>query len=173
MHSRTSQFTIEGSSMKANQNAPAFATSEIEIRAPPEVVWDVLTDFQRWPSWNSNVQSVKGGGSVSKGTTFKWKSGGSTIRSTIQEVERPTLIAWTGSLMAIKAIHVWHFTSREGRTLVSTEESFDGPIARLFKRSLQRTLEESLASGLKDLKTEAEKRPVKKRSLGAQSNTKG
>lgn len=149
--------------MKANQNAPANARSEIEIKASPEVVWDVLTDFPNWPSWNHSVQSVKGGESVSKGTEFKWKTGGTTIRSTVQEVERPTRIVWTGRLMSIKAVHAWHIVPQAGRTLVRTEESFEGAVARLFKKSLQRTLEESLSAGLKDLKAEAERRPVGKK----------
>lgn len=149
--------------MNANHDAPAFASSEIEIRASPEIVWEVLTDFQGWPSWNGAVQSVKGGDSVAKGTVFKWKSGGSTIRSTVQEVERPRLITWTGGLLAIKAVHVWTITPRNGRTVVRTEESFDGLVARLFKKSLQRTLEESLSSVLKDLKIEAEKRSTRKK----------
>ncbi len=149
--------------MKANQNAPAYARAEIEIKASPEVVWGVLTDFPNWPSWNHSVQSVKGGDTVSKGTEFKWKSGGTTIRSTVQEVDRPAMILWTGRLMSIKAIHSWHIAPQGGRTLVTTEESFEGLVARFFKKSLQRTLKESLSAGLNDLKAEAEKRPAGKK----------
>jgi uncharacterized protein YndB with AHSA1/START domain len=150
--------------MKADSSAPAFATSEIEIKASPETVWAVLTDLPAWPAWNHRVQSVIGGEPVAKGAVFKWKSGGSTIRSTIQEVERPRQIAWTQSMMTIRATQVWFLTLREGRTVVRSEESFKGLVARLFRRSLQRALEESLSGWLKDLKAEAEKRSVKKRS---------
>jgi uncharacterized protein YndB with AHSA1/START domain len=149
--------------MKADQNAPAFASFEIEINAPPEVVWDVLTDLRGWPSWNSDVQTVQGGESLSVGMMFKWKSGGSTIKSTIQEVDRPTLIAWTGKVMWIRAVHVWHLTAQNGRTLVRTEESFEGLVASLFKRSLKKMLDESISNGAKRLKTEAEKRKFAKR----------
>jgi hypothetical protein len=65
--------------------------------------------------------------------------------------------------MSIKAIHTWRIVPHGGRTLVRAEESFEGPVARLFKRSLQRTLEESLSAGLKDLKAEAEKRSAGKK----------
>ena len=38
--------------MEANREAPVFAASEVEIEAGPDAVWDVLTDFERWPTWN-------------------------------------------------------------------------------------------------------------------------
>jgi uncharacterized protein YndB with AHSA1/START domain len=36
--------------------APIKSKREIEIAAPPEVVWDVLTDFRQWPEWNPRVK---------------------------------------------------------------------------------------------------------------------
>ena len=38
------------------------------------------------------------------------------------------------------------------------EESFDGLVARLFRRSLRKTLDATLESGLRHLKIEAERR---------------
>jgi uncharacterized protein YndB with AHSA1/START domain len=32
--------------------------SELEIDAPAETVWDVLTAIDRWPAWNPDVKSV-------------------------------------------------------------------------------------------------------------------
>ncbi|MGH2961827.1 MAG: SRPBCC family protein [Solirubrobacterales bacterium] len=34
--------------MQIDESAPAVASSEVEVSAPPEVVWDVLADFERW-----------------------------------------------------------------------------------------------------------------------------
>jgi hypothetical protein len=41
---------------------------------------------------------------------------------------------------------------------VTTEETFSGPLARLFRRQLQKTLDRSLREGLEHLKREAELR---------------
>ncbi|CAN5821848.1 SRPBCC domain-containing protein [soil metagenome] len=34
--------------------------SAIEIRASPEIVWQVLTDFSSYPEWNPHVRQVRG-----------------------------------------------------------------------------------------------------------------
>jgi hypothetical protein len=43
----------------------------------------------------------------------------------------------------------------EGRPVA--EESFDGPVARLFRKRLQRQLDETTRNGLQALKTAAER----------------
>ncbi len=147
--------------MKANPNAPVFATHEIEINAPPDAVWKVLTDFGGWPSWNPNVQKVYAIESISKGTVFKWVSGGSKIKSTIQEIDPPKMIIWTERVMGIRSIHVWSLTSRKSRTLVRAEGSYAGPVTWLFRRSLQKMLEVALSDVSAGLKVETEKRSAK------------
>jgi uncharacterized protein YndB with AHSA1/START domain len=141
-----------------NESAPVVSRSEIEIAAPPDAVWDVLTDFERWPSWLRDVKSMSIEGPVAAGTVFRWKAGPGTITSTIQRVERPRLIAWTGRTLGIDAIHFWHFEERDGGTFVRTAESYEGLVARLLRRSLQKTLDRALPDGLQDLKAEVERR---------------
>lgn len=139
-----------------NTEAPVVGRSEIEIAASPEAVWEVLTAFERWPSWNRDVKSMSVEGPVSAGTVFRWKAGPATITSTIQRVEAPRLIAWTGRTLGINAIHFWHVEPRNGLTLVRTEESYEGLPARLLRGSLKKTLDRALADGLRYLKSEVE-----------------
>ncbi len=119
--------------MKVDESAPVVATSEIEIDARPEVVWEVLTAIERWPSWNPDVKSLSVNGAVAPGTQFQWKAGGASITSTLERVERPRLVAWRGRTFGASAIHVYRLDGRDGATVVHTQESFDGPLARLLR----------------------------------------
>jgi len=44
--------------MAINEQAPVVGRGEIEFAAAPELVWDVLTAIDRWPSWNPQVRSM-------------------------------------------------------------------------------------------------------------------
>jgi uncharacterized protein YndB with AHSA1/START domain len=147
--------------MEVDQSAPAVASSEIEIAAPSEVVWDVVADFDSWPEWNPEVKSMSIDGPVAEGTRFSWSAGPGTITSTLQRVERPNLIAWTGKTLGIDAVHVWRFEPRDGGTLVRTEESWAGLLPRLLRGRMQKALQESLDDGLPRLKAEAERRSAR------------
>ncbi len=143
---------------EVNEEAPVVGAGEIEIAAAPEVVWDVLTAIDRWPSWNPQVKSASLQGEIAEGSVFRWKAGPGTITSTLRRVEPPQLIAWTGKTMGIDAIHVYRLEPRDGNTFVRTKESYEGLVARLFRGPLQKTLDKALVEGLRHLKAEAERR---------------
>ena len=126
MAEQTGDDSIATSPTGVNERAPVVGSSEIEIASPPQAVWDVLTAFERWPSWNPDVKSMSVRGGVAVGSQFRWKSGPGTITSTIRRVEPPRLIAWTGRTLGIKAIHVWTLEPRDDNTFVRTEESLEG-----------------------------------------------
>jgi len=123
-----------------NGDAPVVGSSEIEIAVPPKLAWDVLTDFQSWPSWNPAVTEVSMNGGHTEGSTFRWRAGPGTITSTIQEVDAPRRIVWSGTSFGIKAIHVHTLEGQNGGTLVRTEESYDGLVARVLHGRLKKTL---------------------------------
>ena len=133
------------------------SAAEVEIDAPIERVWTVLTSIERWPAWNPDVKSVSIDGPVAEGSTFRWKTGTGTIVSRIEHLERPRLVAWSGKTLGIRAFHVWRLTEETGRTRVHTEESFDGLMARVLRRPLRKTLDKALTDGAAYLKHEAER----------------
>jgi hypothetical protein len=145
-------------SVEVDRAAPVVAESSIEVVAEPEVVWDTIADFERWPVWNPDVRSMSFDGPVADGTTFRWKAGPGTITSTLRSVERPGEIGWTGKSLGIRAVHVWRFHPRSGRTFVRTAESFAGFLPRLLRGRVQAQLQKSLEAGLSSLKAEAERR---------------
>jgi hypothetical protein len=141
-----------------DMQAPVVGECEIEIAVAPEAAWDVLAAIDRWPSWNPAVKSVAVDGAIEEGSTFRWKAGPGTITSTIEDLERPRRMAWTGRSLGLRATHVHTFEPRDGATVVTTRESYEGLVARVFKRRLQATLDSSLRDALHHLKAEAERR---------------
>jgi hypothetical protein len=140
-----------------NEDAPVVSGAEIDIATSPQAVWGVLTAFELWPSWNRAVKSMSIEGPIAAGSVFRWRAGPGTITSTLERVDEPRLIAWRGRTLGIKAIHFWHLEPRGDTTHVRTEESYEGLVASLLRRYLQKTLDTALAEGLRDLKAESER----------------
>jgi hypothetical protein len=144
--------------MEANQRAPVYATGNVEIAADIGTVWDVMATIDRWPEWNPDIKEASLSGELAEGSQFRWKSGPGTITSTLQRVEPPHVLAWTGKAFTIKAIHVWHLEGRSGDTIVTTYESWEGLIARVFRSACQKTVDRAIQTGLRYLKAETELR---------------
>jgi hypothetical protein len=144
--------------VEVDRDAPAVARAETEIAADPETIWEILTGFEAWPSWNPDVSSVALEGDVAEGTVFRWKAGRATITSTLRQVERPRVLAWTGKTTGVDAIHVWRLEPRDGGTLVHTEESWRGLLVRLLGGPMRKSLQKAIDGGLGHLKAEAERR---------------
>ena len=97
-------------------------------------------------------------GPVAPGSTFEWKAGPGTIKSRLEEVDAPRRISWTGSTFGTKAIDVFRLEARDGGTLVTEEESWDGLLARLFPSRMRRTLQSGIDRGVEALRADAERR---------------
>ena len=52
MKTRVIQNDADPGESGINQAAPVVASSEAEVSASPDLVWDVLTVIEQWPSWN-------------------------------------------------------------------------------------------------------------------------
>ncbi len=149
--------------MNINKSVPVIAAGEIEIAADPTVVWDVIAGINRWPNWNPDVKSAHLGGELFPGARFRWRARTGqgvhvTIASTIQKVERPRTLAWTGKILGIKAIHIWRLEQKGDRSVVRTKESWEGLLPRIFRSPMQKMLKNSICAGLRSLKAEAERR---------------
>ncbi len=144
--------------MEIPRDAPVIASAEAEVAAPAEVVWDVLADLESWPEWNPDVKSIEVDGPLAPGTVFRWQTGPSRITSTLQAVERPSELGWTGKTFGAKAVHVWSFGSRGDRALVRTTESFAGILPRLLRKRMKKMLEEAMETTIDHLAAEAARR---------------
>lgn len=143
------------SSGNVQEDAPVKASSEITINAPPERVWELLTNVKDWPRWQPDITKAEMSGPLQRGTDFTWKAG-TQIRSRIALIQPPKEFVWTGVAYRAKAIHVWELERIAGKgTLVRTRESMDGPMLAIFFSS--KKLEESQQHWLTALKAAAER----------------
>lgn len=145
-------------SVDIDRTAPAIAEGEIQIAAPPALVWDVIAELPAWPSWNSDVRSMTVLGPIEPGTEFRWRSGSSSLISTLQVVDPPSEIAWTGSTMGIHAVHVFRFEAKDGGTWARSEESFTGLIPTVLRGYSRTIIQRGIDSILTALKAQAERR---------------
>jgi len=143
--------------MKINESAPVIAAHEVEIDACPEVIWDIIVAVSRWPAWNPDVRATFIEGNLQAGTSFSWKAGPGTIRSTVLQMEEPHRLLWSGTTLGIKAIHLWQIERRGEKTIVRSEESWEGLLPRILRATMQRMLSRSIQQGLIHLKREAER----------------
>ncbi len=147
-----------GSRVEVNHDAPATGVAEVLIKAPIDTVWRILSDLEKWPSWNKSVSKIRVNGPLEAGTSFDWKAGGSRIVSRLEEVDPPQRIAWSGRMPGIRAIHVWELKAEDEGTRVHTEESFEGFIVGLLRGLMKKILAKALAQGTAALKAAAESR---------------
>ncbi len=64
---------------------------------------------------------------------------------------------WTGKTFGMFAIHNWTLTETNGQTIVSVDESMEGFLAKLLKKSFKKNLEKGMQNWLDLLKQECEK----------------
>src|SRR5262245_58759578 len=60
---------------------------QIDINAPPDAVWNILTNPNVWPMWFPDLEQVTNDGAVESGATFLWRSSGESGAGSIVSVE--------------------------------------------------------------------------------------
>ncbi len=140
-----------------NPQAPVACSKQILINASPKKVWAVLTDINRWANWQTDITKPKLAGPLKPGTTFDWKTGGAGIHSTLHTVEPNKAFGWTGKTFGMFAIHNWTLTETTNGTLVSVDETMQGLLASLLKKSFNKNLATGMQRWLELLKSESEK----------------
>ncbi len=80
------------------------------------------------------------------------------IRSTLHTVNPVTEFGWTGKTFGMFAIHNWVLSGEGNVTTVEVEESMEGILASVFRKSFQQNLESGMARWLQLLKQESERR---------------
>lgn len=137
-------------------NKDTVAKASIQINAPREKVWNVLTDFDRWPEWQKSVSAASLDEKLAIGSSFRWKGGGMNIVSTFTDVKAPRTIVWKGKAFGMQARHRWELTPNENGTVVSSEDVLSGWFVSFIKFFKPTFFQTALDSTLQELKEELE-----------------
>ena len=128
----------------------------IEIAAPPQLVWDVFSEVERWPDWTASVTSLVGldGPTLAVGQRFAIKQPGmQKLVWKVTEINPGSSWTWVQRSPGVRvtARH-WVIAQPGGRTLVRQELDQRGAIGsvvgRLMVKKTKRFLELE-AQGLK------------------------
>ena len=116
-----------------------------------------MTNINNWSAWQTDITKPTLNGELKPGSTFDWKTGGATIHSTLHTVEPFNNFGWTGRTLGMLAIHNWTISEVSGQTIVSVDESMEGFLAKLFRKTFNNNLEKGMQRWLEFLKKECEK----------------
>ncbi len=118
------------------ERSAIFVHNEIVISAEPAAIWRVLARAEEWPEWYPNSADIHflshAGPDLRDRSRFRWKTFGVRITSKVLEFEPERRIAWDAHGIGLRGYHSWLLTPLDGgRTLVVTEETQNGWLARL------------------------------------------
>jgi uncharacterized membrane protein len=136
--------------------APVVARQGVDISAPLDTVWQLHTDIDHWPEWQTDITAARADGAFVPGSAFTWTSYGFTVTSTIYQVNPRSRVLWGGTADGITGIHEWLFRATPTGVRVETNESFAGEPVNADASGMQAMLDASLASWLGHLKVAAE-----------------
>jgi hypothetical protein len=119
---------------------------EIEINAPPERVWAVVTDFAAYPEWNPFIRRI--GGELSEGERLEVRieppgARATTFKPTVRAVETNRELRWLGRVLLPGIFDGEHSLRIEpldgGRSRFVQSERFSGLLVGLVKGTLEKT----------------------------------
>jgi len=116
--------------------------TEIDIEASPEVVWDILTDLERYADWNPFVVSSTGDVEIGKRLTNRLQPPGGkamTFRPTVTAVASGQVFEWLGRLGfpgIFDGRHRFELEATSNGTRLVHSEHLSGVLVPLVRKSL-------------------------------------
>lgn len=113
------------------QHENIHISTDVIINAPRQIVWQVLSDLEKWPEWTSLMLSAKG--TFKKGSQlileFVSPDGGSIVfERSMFLFEEGKVFGWTGDAFAgLKDFHVFELEDAgNGRTRLIQSDGLHG-----------------------------------------------
>ena len=138
--------------------------TQIEIEAPVERIWLLLTDFSSYPRWNPFVRSIEGTLAVGQSLNVFIQPPGASgmrFRPTVLTVQHSRELRWKGKVLLPGLFDGEHYfkleVKPEGGVTFRQGETFSGILVPLFRGSLDGATKQGFVAMNEALKHEAEK----------------
>lgn len=127
-----------------------YALNDIDVKAPPELVWKLLVDAEHWCSYfpaEDQVRILSGESELALGTRYSRVTVGYPMSLVVTECVPGRRLGWAttvdGDETGSSAYHGWVITPRKDGCHLLTEETQQGPffvelIGRLHPGALYR-----------------------------------
>jgi uncharacterized membrane protein len=137
-----------------------FNRDSIEIDAPPQLVWDVFSDVERWPEWTASVTSLVGldGPALANGKRFAIKQPGmQKLVWKVTEVDPGVSWTWVQRSPGVLVTARHDVIAQPGgRTLVRQELDQRGALGALVGRLMVKKTKRFLELEAQGLKARSE-----------------
>ena len=118
--------------------------TEITINSTPSRVWQVLTDFEKYPDWNPFIPSISG--QLKEGSRLKVQiqppdSNPMTFKPLVKKVKPEEEFRWLGNLLIpglFDGEHIFELKEHgNGQTLFIQRENFKGFLVSFLWKKLE------------------------------------
>ncbi|MFY1672286.1 SRPBCC domain-containing protein [Plantactinospora sp. WMMB334] len=111
-----------------------YGLNDIDVKAPPEVVWKLLVDAENWSSYfppENQIKIVSGTPDLELGSEYTRVTVGFRMRCVVTEYEPFRRLSWRttvdGDETGSTAYHGWVISPTDDGCHVLTEETQQGP----------------------------------------------
>ncbi|MDX2003466.1 MAG: SRPBCC domain-containing protein [Chitinophagales bacterium] len=143
--------------------APKTLTTSIVIHAAPSKVWQVLTDFEKYPQWNPFIKYIKGAPVVGGKIEARIEPPGAkgmVFRPKVLVFQANKQFRWKGHLLVpalFDGEHIFELQDNgDGSTTLVHQEIFTGVLVPLFKKMLDENTLQGFEAMNKKLKSRVE-----------------
>ena len=134
--------------------------TEITIDAPPQKVWEVLADVDRYGKWNPLVGKFQGALAQGERIQVHIKPLNNDFKAILTVVKPNEELRWVGQLIApvmLRGDHYYRLEPEgENQTRLHHRETFTGFFAMFLSERLMRRMEESFQAHNEALKKRVE-----------------
>jgi hypothetical protein len=135
--------------------------TSIYIKADAALVWQVLTDFEKYPEWNPLITSLEG--EVAVGKIITAKISGTTFKPEVLVFEEKKELKWLGNLWfkgLFDGEHRFFITENEGGVCFEQSEKFSGILVPVFSKWIDKSVMEQFNEMNLCLKNRCESLPA-------------